>query len=73
MMPHPRVLLRGGCMVSRMEVTYVFLCVYITLADWLLLLLAPKSGGPKHAFENSVGARSPRFQRLCKMPQNLPA
>ena len=34
---------------------YAFLCVYITLADWLLVL-GPKSGGPKHAFENSVKA-----------------
>ena len=60
-MPHPTVLLRDGCMASRMR--YVFLCIYITLADWLLVL-APKSGG-KHAFENSVGAWPPQFRRLC--------
>ena len=40
---------------------YVFLCVYITLADWLLVF-APKSGGgggggAEHALENSVGVR----------------
>ena len=31
---------------------------YITLVDWLLVL-APKSRGPKHAFEYNVGASPP--------------
>ena len=37
---------------------YTFLCVYITLADWLLVL-GPKSGGSKHAFEIVWGPGPP--------------
>ena len=52
------MLLHDGCMASAWR--YVFLSVYIILADWLLVLV-PKSGGggggAKHAFENGVGAR----------------
>ena len=49
-MPHPRVLLHDGCMVWLLVWRYVFLCVYITLAGWLLVLVQKVGGGTKTCF-----------------------